>query len=158
MGVWRQIVYGGQWLPTVLLPVWWFAAPGSFQPGWAAILMVFLAPLMFLMSLVPTLISSLNRANRAAGTVPSAYAITCIALWVLAFVFPATIDGASDAETFPSIASSMGMPWAASATPIIGILWFAAWIVAIITATQATDESTARPPTEKAPGVSEPGL
>lgn len=136
MNEWRSTVYRIQWIVPILIGVWWFLAPGAGIGGWATLMMLFVAPVLVVLLIVPAIVSVASRHNRSEGMVPKPYAIAAPVPWILLLVPPAALEGADDVRSYPSILENIGLPAAAAGPVAYSFLLgsFVAWIVCLSTA------------------------
>ena len=133
MLTWRRIVFVAQWFAAALLPVWWFVQPGAFNPGWAAVLMLFVAPILLVLLIVSSLVAVLARPGKPVAAVSGGYAIAAPLSWLFAFLLPLAMEGASDARSYPSAFELLGMPSAVAGAlaGVFGILFLLGWIASL---------------------------
>lgn len=141
MRAWQSIVFVVQWVMVVVLPVWWFGEPGSGTPGWSAVLMLLLGPLLAIGLVVPAIIATANRANRRARATAPAYAVVAPAAWLVAIAVPMGIDGADDMRSYPSVFATWGMPQGAEGPVLIvlGLVLVGLLVAAAVLAIQPVE-------------------
>lgn len=143
MGTWQRVLYWVQWVPVVGLPIWWFVAPGAGTGGWATVLMIVVAPLVALALAVPAVIAAALRGNRRAQATSKSYGVLAPVLWVVAWLPPTFIGGASDMRSWPSWSEHW---WGISGStagvllPVSAMLFVGTWVVSILAAAVPTDQ------------------
>ncbi|QDZ15059.1 hypothetical protein [Humibacter ginsenosidimutans] len=152
MAIFPKTVFWLQWVLPVFLGFWWFLIPGSGNPGWAGVLMIFVVPVMFVLLLIPPIISVCIRANRTAGMAGTPYSFAMLALLVLLLVPPLAIDGASDVAAYPSVFGNLGMSPAAEGVLIAvimsacSVLWVTCLVLAAFPSRNAEKAVTVETP------------
>ena len=139
-------MFGFQWAAPIIIAVWWFFVPGAGNGGWAMVLMLFVAPVVLLMLLVPAVIVVCRPTNRRARSTSAVYGWAAPALWLIALVPPAFLEGASDMTSYPSLGqlvfglSSTGASWVVW----IGLpLFLVAWVAAVVASALPTARADA---------------
>lgn len=136
-----RIVFVLQWVAVVVLPVWWFYAPGAGNGGWAQVLMLVVAPLVGIVLAVPAIVATVNRNNRRTGTTSAMYAVAAPIMWFLAAVQPTVLSNSDDIRSYPSWMEVWGIP--SGVAGLVGVVTFllflVVWVLAIVAATQSAE-------------------
>ncbi len=128
-----RIVRVAQWFPLGLIPLWVVGSVNGWE--WFFAIPVALADLVGL--LVLCLVSTLRPGLRGSGTLPGAYMVLVIVLWVAQAAFPLTLRATDDISTEPSPLERIGVPESVDSA-LIGLLLAAGvllWLAALLTVT-----------------------
>ena len=130
----RRFVYGAQWAALFLIPIVTVAQ----SSGWEAITAAGAAVLGFIALLINAIVSTRAKDLRASRAVPPTYAFLTVAFWVVALIFPLSLQHSGDTDTSPSALQGLGLSLAANsavtqlATALSIVLWIAALLALLL--------------------------
>lgn len=107
--VWlRRVVFWGQWVAAILLPLWLFAAPGAFNPGWMALLAFFTGPVVFTVILLCAIVTTTARPVRTSRTAPPWFSVFSLAFWTSILLWGAATEGVGDGMPYTPLLAGWG--------------------------------------------------